>query len=93
MGFNSSFKGLKLLKTPGNGRLNNLNDPVLNALRNTGIINSTTRSHLVGSFYESQMFFPLIRHDLPFVTDDLQCAVTPQCLQLCCFALKSPNKI
>jgi len=32
MGFNSTFKGLKLLKTPGNGRLNNLNDPVLNVL-------------------------------------------------------------
>ena len=28
MGFNSAFKGLKLLKNPGNGRLNNLNDPV-----------------------------------------------------------------
>jgi len=27
MGFNSAFKGLKLLKTFGNGRLNNLNDP------------------------------------------------------------------
>ena len=28
MGFNSAFKGLKLLKKkPGNGRLNNLNDP------------------------------------------------------------------
>ena len=27
MGFNSAFKVLKLLKTPGNGRLNNLNDP------------------------------------------------------------------
>ena len=27
MGFNSAFKGLKLLKTPGKGRLNNLNDP------------------------------------------------------------------
>jgi len=27
MGFNSAFKGLKLLKNPGNGRLNNLNDP------------------------------------------------------------------
>ena len=26
MGFNSAFKGLTLLKTPGNGRLNNLND-------------------------------------------------------------------
>jgi len=32
MGFNSTFKGLKLLKKPGNGRLNNLNDPVLNVL-------------------------------------------------------------
>jgi len=33
MGFNSAFKGLKLLKkTAGNGRLNNLNDPVLNVL-------------------------------------------------------------
>jgi len=27
MGFNSAFKGLKILKTTGNGRLNNLNDP------------------------------------------------------------------
>ena len=36
MGFNSAFKGLKLFKkNPGNGRLNNLNDPVLNVL--TGI--------------------------------------------------------
>ena len=26
MGFNSAFKGLKLLKNPGNGRLNNLNN-------------------------------------------------------------------
>jgi hypothetical protein len=34
MGFNSMFKGLKLLKkNPGNGRLNNLNDPVLNVLK------------------------------------------------------------
>ena len=32
MGFNSAFKGLKLLKKPGNGRLNNLNVPVLNVL-------------------------------------------------------------
>jgi len=32
MGFNSGFKGLKLLKNPGNGRLNNLNEPVLNVL-------------------------------------------------------------
>jgi len=33
MGFNSAFKGLKLLKKAGNGRLNNLNDPVLNVLK------------------------------------------------------------
>jgi len=32
MGFNSAFKGLKLLKNPGNRCLNNLNDPVLNVL-------------------------------------------------------------
>jgi len=35
MGLNSAFKGLKLLKTPGNGRLNNLNDPVFNVLRSS----------------------------------------------------------
>jgi len=34
MGFNSAFKGLKLLKTPGNGRLKNLNDLVRNVLSN-----------------------------------------------------------
>jgi hypothetical protein len=34
MGFNSAVKGLKLLKkNPGNGRLNNLNAPILNVLR------------------------------------------------------------
>jgi len=33
MGFNSAFKVLKLLKKPDNGRLNNLNDPVLNVSR------------------------------------------------------------
>jgi len=32
MGVNSEFKGLKWLKTPGNGRLNNLNDLVLNVV-------------------------------------------------------------
>ena len=32
MGFNSAFKRLKIVKNPGNGRLNNLNDPVLNVL-------------------------------------------------------------
>jgi hypothetical protein len=29
MAFNSGFKGLKIVKNPGNGRSNNLNDPVL----------------------------------------------------------------
>ena len=33
MGFNSAFKGLKIVKNPGNGRLNNLNDPVLSVLK------------------------------------------------------------
>jgi hypothetical protein len=33
MGFNSAFKELKLLKNPWNGRLNNVNDSVLNVLR------------------------------------------------------------
>jgi hypothetical protein len=32
MVFNSAFKGLKLLKTPGTDVLNNLNDPALNGL-------------------------------------------------------------
>jgi len=27
MRINSAFKGLKIVKNPGNGRLNNLNDP------------------------------------------------------------------
>ena len=43
MGFNSAFKGLKLLKKkPGNGRLNNLNDPVLNVLRLLGYYTMST---------------------------------------------------
>ena len=40
MGFNSAFKGLKLLKKPGNGRLNNLNDPVLNVLKSGNDLNN-----------------------------------------------------
>ena len=43
---------VKIVKNPGNGRLSNLNDPVLNVLRNTGITDCTTRLHIVGSFYE-----------------------------------------
>ena len=35
MGFNSAFKGLKIVKNPGNGRLNNLNDTILNVLTYT----------------------------------------------------------
>ena len=35
MGFNSAFKGLKLLKTPVTGVYTILNDPVLNVLRST----------------------------------------------------------
>jgi hypothetical protein len=42
MGFNSAFKGLKLFKKPGNGRLNNLNDPVLNVLTERPICILTT---------------------------------------------------
>ena len=33
MGFNSAFKGLKIVKNPGNGRLNNLNVVVLIVLK------------------------------------------------------------
>jgi len=32
MGFTWAFKRVKIFKNPGNGRLNNLNDPVLNVL-------------------------------------------------------------
>ena len=42
MGFNSAFKGLKIVKKPCNGRLNNLNDPVLIVLRRTYTINTNT---------------------------------------------------
>jgi hypothetical protein len=43
MGFNSAFKGLKLFKNTGNGRLNNLNDPVLNVL-NASFIPAVTHT-------------------------------------------------
>jgi len=50
MGFNSAFKGLKLLKTPGNGRLNNLNnlkDPVLNVLREAFVLCVLPNKHVL----------------------------------------------
>jgi hypothetical protein len=37
MGFNSAFKRVKIVKTPGNGRLNNVNDPIRNVLSGTGL--------------------------------------------------------
>jgi len=51
MGFNSAFKGLKLLKNPGNGRLNNLIDPVLNVLKlkqDVGIRSPVTQCRVPG---------------------------------------------
>jgi hypothetical protein len=42
MGFNSAFKELKLLKKPGNVRLNNLNDPVHNVLIRTKLPTEVT---------------------------------------------------
>jgi len=45
MGFNSAFKGLKLLKKPGNGRLNNLNDPVLSVLMYLKVKVNVKQSH------------------------------------------------
>jgi len=47
MGFNSAFKVLKLLKNPGNGRLNNLNDPVLNVLKSV--------SRALNCFFDSKV--------------------------------------
>jgi len=52
MGINSAFKRLKLLKTPGRGRLNNLNDPVLNVLKKLkrGTAETEKMNH-IQSFY------------------------------------------
>ena len=47
MGFNSAFKGLKLFKKPGNGRLNNLNDPVLNVLMCVNLLGLITYKFLI----------------------------------------------
>ena len=47
MSFNSEFKGLKLLKkNPGNGRLNNFNDPVLNVLRVQTSVDAPDTEHI-----------------------------------------------
>jgi len=54
MGFNSAFKGLKLLKTSGNGRLNYLNDPVLNALRGRRFISDEGVKEAVHEWLASQ---------------------------------------
>ena len=61
MGFNSAFKGLKLLKTPGNGRLNNLNDPVLNVLSSPGPLPS---SYLV-------LFFTAVHTETPCISSSV----------------------
>ena len=47
MGFNSAFKGLKLLKTPGNGRLNNLNNLALNVLNSNVFVFHSFKPHAV----------------------------------------------
>jgi len=46
MGFNSAFKELKLLKTPGKGGLNNLNDPHPQCVNIIGISQKLMRTIL-----------------------------------------------
>ena len=47
MGFNSAFKGLKLFKNPGNGRLNNLNDPDRpQCVKKIRLVESTTKREI-----------------------------------------------
>jgi len=41
VGFNSAFKWVKIVINPGNERLNNLNDPVLNVLTLLSVCTST----------------------------------------------------
>jgi len=70
MGFNSAFEGLKIVKNPGNGRLNNLNHPVLNVLINNNFIKVLT---LVSSiFYSTLTCFDLRDSILREPTDKLQ---------------------
>ena len=56
MGFNSAFKGLKLFKNPENRRLNNLNDPVLNVLKNLPLnVSAHIYDHLQGAHVQRFM--------------------------------------
>jgi len=41
MGFNSAFKGVKIVKNPGNGRLNNLNDPHPQCVKKFTLVTAT----------------------------------------------------
>jgi len=59
MGFNSAFKGLKLLKTPGNRRLNNLNDP--NRPQCVNIQNSAFR--MKSGVHKQRMFSTFLIHN------------------------------
>jgi hypothetical protein len=60
MGFNSAFKGLKKVKNPGKGRLNNLNDPVLCVREGEKIILLTRDPCLICAFQSSSSWPPLI---------------------------------
>jgi len=62
MGFNSAFKGLKLLKNPGNGRLNYLNDPVLNVLNNTVLYNGVGSGSALPAG-RSRVRFPMVSQE------------------------------
>ena len=54
MGFNSAFKGLKLLKKTGKGCLNNLNDPVLNVLIESKSSLQSSQKSAAGSHLKPQ---------------------------------------
>jgi len=46
---------ITIVKTPGNGRLNNLNDPVLNVLRTVTILNSiASNSRIMSTVMECE---------------------------------------
>jgi len=67
MGFNSAFKRVKIVKNPGNGRLNNLNDPVLNVLSlNFGMILLFLKSdHFI--FLHQSVYDTFLFYDFSFV--------------------------